>query len=121
MEPSQPEVPRHDDPWREKAEQTYALFREYHAENPHLWLAIEQVSLRLVANRDHFSIQAIYEQVRYYRPEAANGFPFDYKINNIFRPFYVRGFCLKYPEHRHRFEYRRAFVDLVELDVRLFC
>jgi len=66
-----------------------AKFWEYHAENPHVYLAFKRAALELLgAGVQHYGAGAIFEYLRFETAVRASGDTF--KLNNNYRSRYSR-------------------------------
>ncbi len=80
-------------------------FREFHAENPHVYRLLRDGALELrLAGWKHFGIAALYEGLRYQR--ALETTTDDFKLNNDFRALYARLLMEQEPELHGLFETR---------------
>ncbi len=94
----------HDyDEWKER-------FEQFHSDNPHVFALLEQYAFdAIVAGYSHYSIQAVFERMRWHTDiELNSDEPF--KLNNNFRPFYARLFHRKHPQHDGFFRTREMGV-----------
>jgi len=81
-------------------------FWKYHRENPQIYEAFKKVTLRAIQRGfKHFSAEAVFNVIRWETAVTANEDQF--KVNNNFRSYYSRLFCIDYPEHKDFF-FRRG-------------
>ena len=87
-----------------------AKFWTFHKENPHVYQLVKRFTFQAIrAGRSHYSIQSIFERMRWYTDIETND-P-DFKLNNNHRPFYSRLFMDDHPEHKDFFRLRTAKAD----------
>ena len=85
----------------------YVKFREFHEQNPLVYELIQHYALKLIDQGfEHYSIQSLYERVRWHTEIETKGDSF--KINNNHRPFYARMFMNDHPEHDGFFRTREV-------------
>jgi hypothetical protein len=73
-------------------------FVKFAAENPHVYKLIKKFTYQTIAaGRDSYSINGVFERVRWHTDIETVGE--DYKINNNHRPYYARAFMYDHPEY----------------------
>ena len=78
--------------------------QKFHVEHPEVWTLFSKFTLdRIQAGFLHYSVNGIFERIRWETAEA-KGEPF--KLNNNFRPFYARKFMNAHPQHQGFFRTR---------------
>ena len=83
-----------------------AVFREFHAANPHVYEGLRDGALDLRrAGWKHFGIARLYEGLRYQRAVVTTAD--DFKLNNNFRALYARMLMEQEPELAGFFELRQ--------------
>lgn len=84
-------------------------FEIYHRANPHIFpLLIKFVDEAKAAGREHYSINAIFERIRWHMDIETIGDPF--KLNNNYRSRYVRLLEQQHPEY-NGFFFKRALAS----------
>lgn len=79
----------------------------FHQENPHVYELFKRFTLEAIkSGRAHYSVNAIFERIRWYTDIETKNDPF--KINNNHRPYYARMFMDQHPEHEGFFRIRRT-------------
>jgi len=80
---------------------------KWHKQNPHVWEMFEKYTFQAIsAGYDHYSVNAIFERIRWHTDIETKGDPF--KINNNHRAYYARYFHYMYPEFDGFFRTREA-------------
>jgi len=80
----------------------------FHRAHPRVWRLFQRFTLdRISRGFEHYSVNAIFERIRWETDQAPGASEQQFKLNNNYRPFYARGFMLKYPEHDGFFRTRR--------------
>lgn len=70
----------------------------WHKQNPHVWeLFIDYTFQAIGSGRSHYSVNAIFERIRWHTDIESKGDQF--KISNNHRAYYARYFNHCYPEH----------------------
>lgn len=70
----------------------------WHKKNPHVWELFQKFTFQAInAGRGHYSVNAIFERIRWHTDIETQGDPF--KISNNHRAYYARYFHVMYPEH----------------------
>lgn len=78
---------------------------EWHKANPNVWVLFQKYTFQAIeAGREHYSVNAIFERIRWHTDIETRGDQF--KINNNHRPYYARYFHHVYPEHNGFFRIR---------------
>lgn len=84
-------------------------FELYHRENPHILpLLVRFVNEAKESGREHYSINAIFERIRWHLDIETTGDVF--KLNNNYRSRYVRLLEKEYPEYEGFF-FKRALAS----------
>jgi len=84
-------------------------FEIYHRENPHILpLLVRFVNEAMESGREHYSINAIFERIRWHLDIETTGDAF--KLNNNYRSRYVRLLEKEHPEYEGFF-FKRALSD----------
>ena len=83
---------------------------EWHKENPHVWDLFEKYTKQVIdAGYDNYSVNAIFERIRWHTDIETKGDAF--KINNNHRAYYARYFHVMHPEHDGFFRVRELKSD----------
>ena len=70
----------------------------WHKKNPHVWELFVQYTFQAInAGRKNYSVNAIFERIRWHTDIETKGDSF--KISNNHRAYYARYFHVMYPEH----------------------
>lgn len=78
---------------------------EFHLENPHVYDLFKRFTQQAIdAGFDNYSVNAIFERIRWHTDIETRGDPF--KINNNHRPYYARMFMDERPQHGNFFRIR---------------
>lgn len=81
-------------------------FQKFHKDNPHiLKLILKFIRKVRRTGRETYSINAIFERIRWHVEIETNGD--DFKMNNNYRSRYVRLIERKYPRYRGFFKTRK--------------
>lgn len=81
-----------------KQDEATRKFREYHAENPHIYDLIEEYAFKAIdAGFEHYSIVCIANVIRWHTDVVTRGDSF--KINNNYLSRYARMFHDLNPQH----------------------
>jgi len=84
-------------------------FELYHRENPHILpLLVRFVNEAKASGREHYSINAIFERIRWHMDIETTGDEF--KLNNNYRSRYVRLLEKEHPEYEGFF-FKRALAS----------
>ena len=80
----------------------------FHYKNPLVWHLFEKFT-REVINRGfkNYSVNAVFERIRWERDIMSDGEAGQFKLNNNYRAFYARRFMVKYPQHDGFFRTRK--------------
>ena len=71
---------------------------DWHLANPHVWELFKEYTFQAIkAGREHYSVNAIFERIRWHTDIETKGDSF--KISNNHRAYYARYFHAMYPEH----------------------
>ena len=85
-----------DDDGGNRADQIYARFKLFHAENPEVWTLFKRFAFEVIRRgREHYSVNAIFERIRWHvdiETESSD----ELKLNNDFRAYYARMFHAKH-------------------------
>ncbi len=74
-------------------------FHDFHAKNPQVIIQLEHIAQRtLQEGQDHFSINYLFEVVRYLAWTETNDSYSDFKLNNSYRSHYARLIIERNPE-----------------------
>lgn len=85
----------------------------YHKENPHIYDAFKDVTLRAIGKgMKHFSATAVFNIVRWERSETAAQYD-GFKVNNNYAAFYPRLFEKDFPQHQGFFFKRQSKYDTI--------
>jgi hypothetical protein len=83
-------------------------FLPWLAMNEPIYRQFERQTLELIAaGRRHFSARTIVEEIRHYTRLREAG-ACSFKVNGNWVPDLARVFVVRYPQHAHLWEYRRA-------------
>jgi len=70
----------------------------WHKKNPHVWDLFQKFTFQAInAGRSRYSVNAIFERIRWHTDIETQGDPF--KISNNHRAYYARYFHVMYPKH----------------------
>lgn len=90
----------------------YQWFKQYHAENPHIYEYFKRYALRSIERGfTHLSAEFIFNVIRWETPVTASGE--DFKINNNAKPFYARLFMREFEQYEGFFRKRNSKADAV--------
>lgn len=85
-------------------------FRTFHEANPHVYVELRDLALRLLGQgHRHYSIAGLFEVVRFRHAVQTVGD--DYKLNNTMKPRYARLLMANEPALDVFFETRTAAAD----------
>jgi hypothetical protein len=89
---------------------TMKSFKAYHKANPHIYRELKKLAMQLLlAGRQHYSINSLFEALRWHR--AIERPQDDFKLNNIWRSWYARLLMLNEPKLRGFFFFRDSKAD----------
>lgn len=78
---------------------------DFHARHPNVWLLFVRFTRdRMAAGFTHYSVNAVFERIRWECESATE--PERFKLNNNYRAFYARWFEERYPQHAGFFRKR---------------
>ena len=76
-----------------------AKWREFHADNPHIYDLIEErVFEAIAAGREHYSIKTLFELIRWHTTITTRNDD-GFKLSNNHAPYYAREFHKRNPKH----------------------
>lgn len=79
----------------------------FHGQHPKVWVLFKKFTLERVSRGfQHYSVNAIFERIRWETDQAIVDGKSTFKLNNNYRPFYARAFMRKHPEHEGFFRTR---------------
>ena len=79
----------------------------FHNEHPEVWDAFIRLTFdRINHGYKHYSVNGIFEQIRWELGSVGGDGEEQFKLNNNYRPFYARAFMQNYPEHDGFFRIR---------------
>lgn len=85
-------------------------FEAYHKANPHIYELFKRFTFEKIrAGAKNLGSKAVFERIRWETGVETVGD--DFKVNNIFTPFYARLFMRDYPEHEGFFRVRASAAD----------
>jgi hypothetical protein len=91
---------------KNRAEQNFRRFKEFHEENPHVWMLFERYTFELInSGHSHYSSRTVIDRIRWHIDIDTNGGQF--KISNSHSVYYSRLFHIKYPIHADFFSTRK--------------
>jgi hypothetical protein len=91
-------------------DQEEAKFREFHRDNPHVYEMWERFTFEAInKGYQHIGAAMVRERIRWETGITTTGS--NYKISNMFTPYYARLFMKKHPEHEGFFRTRAAKAD----------
>lgn len=76
-------------------------FKIYHAANPHIYEAFEQLALEMAKRKERFSCRAIFHILRWETIISGTG---HFKIQDHVSPYYGRLFEKKFPQYKDFFK-----------------
>lgn len=81
--------------------------RTFHSQHPEVWELFKRFTFdRIDRGFAHYSVNAIFERIRWETDQARTDPTISFKLNNNHRPFYARAFMKHYPEHEGFFRLR---------------
>ena len=91
-----------------RLEQMRQQVSAFHGENPQVWDLFVRFTMELI-NRgfQHYSVNAIFERIRWEVDSVGGDGKSTFKLNNNYRAFYARRFHKVYPQHEGFFRTRR--------------
>ncbi|MCF6304371.1 MAG: hypothetical protein L3J33_03250 [Rhodobacteraceae bacterium] len=93
---------------QDRASQIEAAALAFHAANPHVWGLFVNFTLeRIGVGFKNYSVNAIFERIRWATDQADSDGRSTFKINNNYRPYYARRFMAEYPMHKGFFRTRK--------------
>ena len=76
----------------------HAKWREFHHDNPRVYDLFKKFTFQAIqAGRENYSVNAIFERIRWHTDIETRGDEF--KLNNNHRAYYGRKFMLDYPKY----------------------
>ena len=85
-----------------------AQVKEFHVKNPKVWTLFSTFTFEMIDRGfKHYSVNGIFERIRWETDQAPTNGGKSFKIGNNFRPFYSRAFMRKNPEHDGFFRTRK--------------
>jgi len=80
---------------------------EWSRKNPKVWTLFVRFTFEMIAvGYQHYSVNAIFERIRWETDQTRCDPKKQFKIGNNFRPYYARRFMAMYPEHDGFFRIR---------------
>jgi len=80
---------------------------KYHMEHPEVWDLFDEFTReRILKGYEHYSVNAIFERIRWESPAGADGTS-QFKIGNNFRAFYARQWMKENPKYHGFFRTRK--------------
>jgi hypothetical protein len=90
---------------------TWEGYREYDAQNPHVYYLLERFVLeRVRRSSGRFSMGAVVERVRWELAVTTNDAGF--KLNDRWTAFHARRFAVENPLYADRLEFRTSVADI---------
>lgn len=84
-------------------------FERFHAENPQVYALFKRFAFEAIdAGNTRLSAGLIFERIRWETSVVTRGD--QYKLNDIYEPYYSRLFMAEFPEHGEFFKTRRLRV-----------
>lgn len=84
-----------------------AQFETFHKQNPVVWALFRKAVLeRILKGFKHYSVNAVFEHIRWESDVATKTGSSEFKLNNNYRPFYARMFHDQFPDHEGFFRTR---------------
>ena len=81
-------------------EQMRAEAIAFHREHPIVWALFKRFTFdRIERGFAHYSVNAIFERIRWETDQARVDPALEFKLNNNHRAFYARAFMRRYPQH----------------------
>lgn len=82
-------------------------FEEFNQQNPEVYKLFMRFTFQAIkAGKKHLSAGMIFERIRWETQIETAGVGDDYKINDIYEPYYSRLFMEDFPEHKGFFHTR---------------
>jgi hypothetical protein len=82
--------------------------KAFHSEHPEVWdLFVRFTKEILRRGFKHYSVNAIFERIRWEVDTVGRNDQYEFKLNNNYRAFYARRFMRMYPQHDGFFRTRR--------------
>ena len=82
--------------------------KAFHSENPEVWNLFVRFTKEIIHRGfKQYSVNAIFERIRWEVDTAGGDGRYEFKLNNNFRAFYARRFMRMYPEYDGFFKTRR--------------
>ena len=82
-----------------RLEQMRERCNEFHQQHPQVWELFHRFTMdRINRGFEHYSVNAIFERIRWETDQSASE-PAEFKLNNNFRAFYARRWMKMHPEH----------------------
>lgn len=86
-------------------------WRKFHNENPEIYELVERFTFDAIrAGRKNFSINAIFERIRWFTSIETRGDSF--KLSNNHRPYYARHFMEMNPKYKGFFRIKGVPTDI---------
>ena len=80
----------------------------FHEENPEVMRLFSMFTFdRINKGFKHYSVNGIFERIRWETAQASNKDESNFKLNNNYRPFYARAWMKMHPEHDGFFRTRK--------------
>ncbi len=94
-------------------EQLRAECQTFHDEHPKVWELFARFTFqRINIGFKHYSVNAVFEAIRWEADEVGGDGQSTFKLNNNYRAFYARRFMRMNPEHAGFFRTRRQTSEL---------
>ena len=82
--------------------------KAFHSKHPEVWdLFVRFTKEILRRGFKHYSVNAIFERIRWEVDTVGRNDQYEFKLNNNYRAFYARRFMRMYPQHDGFFRTRR--------------
>lgn len=82
--------------------------RAFHQAHPKVWeLFCKFTRERIARGFKNYSVNGVFERIRWETDQVDVDGKNSFKLNNNFRPFYARGFMVKFPQHDGFFRIRK--------------
>ena len=79
----------------------------YNAEHPEIWKLFVRFTFdRIRRGHKHYSVNAVFERIRWHVDGVGGNNQATFKLNNNYRAFYARRFMKMYPKHEGFFRTR---------------
>jgi len=94
---------------RTRADQIFAAFKRFHAENQIVWDLFAKYTMEIVrGGHKNFGAKAVFERIRWYTTlETTNRI----KLNNNYTSYYARMFVAKFPQYAEFFRNRERISE----------